>query len=134
MTQEEIKDLCESWGVNPEGAELFNEDYIISKTGDLICGTNFSYCIYDGDLKKPDWIPHLRQKNWYKDKTFIPAYIEALRRKGIYSASINVTENRFVTIFPYSVNPSLLSVFCSIITELYRENKQLEFELMNKKP
>ena len=83
MEKEEIKEICEMHGIEPEGAELFNDDYIISKTGDLICGRNWGYSVWDNMLLSVEWFSHLRQKIWYKDRTFVPAYIEALCRQNI---------------------------------------------------
>ena len=82
MTQEEIKDICLSHGIEPKGAELFNEDYIISATGDLICSPNWGYSIWDNALLDVDWMNHLQHKNWYDVRTFLPAYVEALCRQG----------------------------------------------------
>jgi len=124
MTQEEIKRICNSHGVDPEGAELFNDEYIISRTGDVIGGVNFSYGIFDFQLLKPDWVPHLRQKNWYDDKTFVPVYIEALRRKGVDSFCMNITYDRSVVICPSSIDVQQFTELLSVVTELEVTHKK----------
>lgn len=102
MKKEEIRDICESHGINPDGAELFNEDYIISKTGDLICGINWSYSIWDNMLKEDNWFNHLSYKNWYKVETFVPAYIEALCRQNVESLNVLVGRKK-ITIEPFKI-------------------------------
>lgn len=82
MTYEEIKEVCETFGIDPKGAREFNEDCIISKTGDLICrgmNNDFVYAVWDNQLvNEPCWLVHLAAKRWYVERTFVPAFIEAL--------------------------------------------------------
>lgn len=96
MTQEEIKDICELHGIEPRGAEMFNEDYIISKTGDLICGLNWGYSIWDNALLETDWLNHLQYKNWFDVRTFLPAYIEALCRQDKKKVMSMVSGRRII--------------------------------------
>ena len=102
MTQREIEEICESHGIEPKGAELFNEDYIISTTGDLICGINWSYSIWDNMLLNVDWLEHLQHKNWYNVRTFFPAYIEALCRQGKECIMTRI-ENRTIILEPFKM-------------------------------
>lgn len=84
MNRDEITRICKSHNVDPEGAELFNKDWIISRTGDLIGGPNWGYGIYDNN-HLDNWITHIAFKTWGDPHTFIPAYIEALCRQGVES-------------------------------------------------
>lgn len=127
MTQDEIREICISHNVDPDGAEMFNDDYIISRTGDLICGMNWSYGIYDYMLDKDDWIPHLRRKNWYNDATFVPAYLEALRKHGIYSKSIQVYDDIFITVYPSRTDIVALCRLLKLISVLDKRILMLKY-------
>lgn len=81
MTQEELKRICEWHNVNPDGMWQINKDWLVSRTGDLIGGMNFGYGIFDYQGGET-WIPHMAEKKWVDLHTFIPAYIEALCRRG----------------------------------------------------
>lgn len=84
MKQEEVIEICKIHNVDPVGAELFNSDWIISRTGDLIGGPNWGYGIYDNN-HLDNWITHIAEKTWGNPYTFIPAYVESLCRQGYES-------------------------------------------------
>lgn len=103
MKQEEIKKICDWHNVDPEGVWQINEDWLVSRTGDLIGGRNFGYGIYDyqnGDT----WIPHMAEKNWVDLHTFIPAYVEALCRRGYKEYTIKLSyDSESITIKPFEL-------------------------------
>ena len=66
----------------PKGYEQYNEDWYLSPTGDMAYTGNL-YPIYDYQLEQNDWMIHLMEKKWFDANTFIPAYFEACKRKGI---------------------------------------------------
>lgn len=109
MTHEEIAEICEQWGVDPKGTSLFNEDYIVSRTGDLICRVgsgNFGYLIADNQLSCDIcWFIHLSPKMWYREETFVPAYIEAMCRYGIkeLETPIQLNETTRLIVHPFKL-------------------------------
>ena len=66
----------------PEGYEKYNEDWCLTADGDMY-NVRTDYEIGSDRLNEDDWILHLMQKRWFDANTFIPAYFEACRRKGI---------------------------------------------------
>ncbi len=66
----------------PEGYEEYNEDWCLTPDGDMY-NVLSDYEIGSNMLYKDDWILHLSEKRWFDANTFIPAYFEACRRKGI---------------------------------------------------
>ena len=92
MTQEEIKKICIRHNVAPEGAVLFYEDWIVSRTGDLIGGRQYGweYGIYDNNQEDDNWLTHMCEKEWCDIFTFIPAFIEALCRRGITEKKVTI--------------------------------------------
>jgi len=129
MNYEEIVEICEQWGVDPKGTSLFNEDYIISRTGDLICRVgsgNFGYLIADNQLKCDYicWFIHLSPKMWYREETFIPAYIEALCRYGVeeLETPIYLNDNQKLIIHPFKLrkNKELQRLLVQTIRNLHR--------------
>jgi len=83
MTKEDIRKACEYMRVDPDGADLVNSDWIVSKTGDMLGHPSFEYLIQDDQLKYDYWMTHMVEKTWVNADTFVEAYIEALCRAGI---------------------------------------------------
>lgn len=50
-----------------------------------------AYMVHKNTLGNNDWILHLLQKNWIDFNKFIPVYIEACVRAGIYNINILTT-------------------------------------------
>ena len=66
----------------PEGFTTFNEDWFISEDGS-IRASRAEYTIFSGELANDHWLLHLMSKRWFDANTFIPAYFEACRRRGL---------------------------------------------------
>lgn len=64
----------------------FNRDWYLSHDGAML-HTN-GYPISAIQITEDDWLLHLMEKTWFDANTFLPAYFEALRRKGIKSVTI----------------------------------------------
>lgn len=65
------------------GYEEYNEDWFLSPDGDMM-NCRSGYEIERDVLDHDDWILQLMDKRWFDANTFIPAYYEACRRKGIH--------------------------------------------------
>lgn len=90
MTQKEIYEICEQWYIDPVGAELFNEDWIISRKGDITATHNFGcYALYAGELNNPKWFAHMKHKRWCDMENFVGVFIEALCRIGLNKIEMN---------------------------------------------
>ena len=96
MEGRKIREICEWHNVNPCGAEKFNDGWILSRTGDMIGGMNWSYGIYDNNLLGCNWPTHLVEKVWFNPRLFVPAFIEALCRAGIDELSVDCGQGREV--------------------------------------
>ena len=94
MEYGKIREICEWHNVDPRGAELFNPGWILSRTGDMIGGTRWSYGIYDNNLLGCNWPTHLTEKTWFKPELFVPAFIEALCRAGIDELPVDWGQGR----------------------------------------
>lgn len=68
--------------VCPNGYDSYNDDWHISPNGDLMSSKS-GYEIGSDVLEHDDWILNLSEKRWFDANTFIPAYYEACRRKGV---------------------------------------------------
>lgn len=86
---DKIQNICENNGCDCNGATVINEDWIVTKVGDIL-STKRGYGIYDNQLKKDDWLKHMAGKCWVNFNTFLPAYFEALRRKGLKTIKIRI--------------------------------------------
>lgn len=62
--------------------EEYNDDWFISPGGDMM-NTLSCYVIGSDVLDHDDWILLLTAKRWFDANTFIPAYFEACRRRGL---------------------------------------------------
>ena len=132
MTQEEIREICESHEIDPRDAMLFNDEYILSRTGDIICGPNWGYSIWDNQLRNHIWFSHLSMKKWYNADLFVPAYIEALCRHNIEEVVCQLDFCKFVTIHPfeYRNNSKRLSELSYLVSA---HGERLELLLDEKK-
>lgn len=70
-----------SWGI-----------WKVSNKGTLTCkrDNGFTYDIHFDRLTENNWIQHMREKIWVDMNDFIPAYFEALRRRGIKELTIKI--------------------------------------------
>lgn len=71
----------------PSGYEDFNVDWFLSPKGNMLY-VWFDYEILYSQLEDQNTILHLMEKDWFDANTFIPAYFEACRRKGIQQLKI----------------------------------------------
>lgn len=71
-----------------DGYEKFNEDWYISKNGDM--NHISDYPIDSNQLEDDDWILHLMEKSWFDANTFIPAYYRACRLAGVQSVEMTM--------------------------------------------
>ena len=123
----DIKEICECYEVDSDGALLFNENWIISKEGDLIGGYsgNYFYGIWDYMLSQPDWIAQLMNKRWFDINTFIPVYIEALCRAGVEEVRCRYCYGEELhTIHPFELREDSNAVI-KLIRDIISENKNL---------
>ena len=83
---EDIIEICKCHGVDPDGATQINDSWIVNGTGVMLGGPDkkrIVYGILDSRLTESHWIGHLCEKNWVDIRKFIPAYVEALCRRGV---------------------------------------------------
>lgn len=59
----------------------FNRDWLLTRRGDML--NVVGYSISSDSLTHEDWLLHLMAKRWFDANTFLPAYMEALRRAGV---------------------------------------------------
>ena len=62
-------------------------DWTVTEEGDLV-NKNRSYIITREQLTEKDWILHMIGKGWINLNSFIPAYLDALRKAGHDSVEI----------------------------------------------
>lgn len=86
MNMERVIDSCKKfcWSrcERPKGYEEYNSDWFISPDGDMM-NARSCYVIGSDVLDHDDWILLLTVKRWFDANTFLPAYFEACRRKGL---------------------------------------------------
>ena len=90
ITNERLQSICKFYDCSPDGAMVVNQDWIVTKVGDILC-IPYYYGIYNYALKSEDWIIHMAEKVWVNLNTFIPAYIEACKRKGLKVVSMRIS-------------------------------------------
>lgn len=64
----------------PNCYKRYNRDWLLTEHGDMM--NVVGYEIWGDRLTEEDWLLHLMQKRWFDANTFLPAYMEALRRSG----------------------------------------------------
>lgn len=74
----------------PKGFDEYNSDWFISTDGDMM-NARSCYQIGSDVLDHDDWLLHLSEKRWFDANTFIPAYFEACRRKGIRTVQMRIS-------------------------------------------
>lgn len=84
------KKICFSRYICPAGYEVYNVDWFLSPLGDMMNAIS-SYQIGSDVLDRNDWVLHLSEKRWFDANTFIPAYFEACRRKGIKTVQMCIS-------------------------------------------
>lgn len=87
---ERLQRICTSHNCDWHGAKVVNQDWIVTQAGDILCIPH-SYGIYDYALEKDDWIIHMAEKRWVNLNTFLPAYFEACRRKGLKVVQMRIS-------------------------------------------
>lgn len=66
-------------------------DWKIAEDGTLLDQDGHDYDIEGERLTEDDWILHLSGKGWIDLNTFIPAYFEALAKRGIKELTIKTS-------------------------------------------
>lgn len=60
--------------------QRFNRDWFLDRSGSMLhCS---GYMIPNIRVNEGDWVLHLMAKVWFDANTFLPAWMEALRRHG----------------------------------------------------
>lgn len=73
----------------PAGYEEYNVDWFLTPDGDMFNAWS-DYEIENDRLDEDDWILHCMGKRWFDANTFIPAYFEACRRKGLKVVQLRI--------------------------------------------
>lgn len=74
----------------PAGYEEYNEDWFLSSEGDMYNAWSL-YEIDSDTLTDDDWLLHCMGKRWFDANTFLPAYFEACRRKGLKVVQMRIS-------------------------------------------
>lgn len=74
----------------PNGYEEYNNDWFLTPDGDMFNAWS-DYEIDSDRLDEDDWILHCMSKRWFDANTFIPAYFEACRRKGLKFVQMRIS-------------------------------------------
>lgn len=74
----------------PSGYEEYNIDWFLTPDGDMFNAWS-DYEIESDRLDEDDWILHCIGKRWFDANTFLPAYFEACRRKGLKVVQMRIS-------------------------------------------
>lgn len=74
----------------PPSWQEYNDDWFISEMGDLRNAWT-DYEIAYSRLGEDDWLLHLTSRDWFDANTFLPAYMEACRRRGCKVVQMRVS-------------------------------------------